>query len=175
VDKHGTNRATARMQLWAETLGSLAPPDRSAQLVDILNQGDRIELERFLGSGLFEAGSCIDVVETLTRILNFGPGRWEEQCEIAQILRPVQPSTSSGRVFTFPDGRAHFVTDAEWWAYYDRALNEPDWKEGNVPLLKALGILLCTRKLVRDEQLVTIDRSRTICFPAVLNPYEASQ
>jgi hypothetical protein len=163
--------ATRRVQLWADALHSLGTPELGGQLVDILNRGDRHDLEHLLPPGLLETGGCIDVVETLTKVLNFGPGRWRETCEMALALLVGKPSATAGRIFIFPDGIAHFVTDAEWWADYRHATDDLEWRAENKELLKVLGILVCSRTFVADDQLVQLNRSQTICFPAVLDPY----
>jgi hypothetical protein len=163
------------LQVWAETLGSLATPERGGKLVDVLRRGDRAGLEELLGPRIFQLGGCIDIVRTMTAIVNFGRGHYAPQCQPVQTIRPFRPSQTDGRLFQFPDGTINFVTDAEWWDYYDRAAREPGWSAENQALFVALGILVGCEVLVwtPDEELVSITQTIPICFPTVVNPYEA--
>lgn len=161
-----------RLKLWAETLSYLADPERSGRLVDALNEGDRAQVEALLEpTRIFQFGGCIDIHEVLTAVINFGRGHWEDECEVIVRIRPHNPSQTSGKGYRLPNGQTIWLTEAEWWEYYDRALQDPTWFAQNIPFLKALGIVACTRKWVQDSKVVEIDRSRTICFPTVTDPY----
>jgi hypothetical protein len=161
-----------RLRLWGETLTSLSEPDRSRRLVHVLNNGDRRALMELVGERLFEQGGCIDVVETLTRVVNFGPSTSEERCEVVQRLRQPNPSSVNSQLYRLNDGSYLSVTDADWWAYYDRASQDPGWLAQNRELLKALGIIACVTVVVPNDQLVSIDRSRSICFRDVARPWD---
>lgn len=161
---------TERLQLWGKTLLSLAEPDKSQGLVDVLRSGDRAGLAALVGDRLFAQGTCIDVVDTLTRLVNFGPRPFEERCEVTIRLREPNPSTVNYKVYRLVDGRLLAVTEADWWAYYDRAAANPVWLAQNRDLLKALGIITCVMVEVSGTQLVPVDRSRTMCFPGVTRP-----
>ena len=64
-----------RLRLWAEMLIHLAEPEQSKRLIEALNQGDRKQLEPLLEpTRIFQFGACIDVVQVLTAVVNFGPG-----------------------------------------------------------------------------------------------------
>jgi len=161
-----------RLRLWAETLVHLAEPEQSKKLIEALNQGDRPQLEALLEpTRIFQAGACIDVVRVLTAVVNFGPGHWEDECEVVWKLAPMNPSPVNGKYYLFPDGRFTFVSDADWWGYYRRAQDDPNWLAQNKDLLIALGIITCTRRFVPNEKLVQDERSHTICFPTVTDPY----
>lgn len=160
-----------RLRLWGETLTGLADDERSQQLVRVLNEGDVRGLERLVGRGLFSQGGCISVVDTLTRVLN-GGFRPQERCEVLPRLRPFDPSTTDGRIYRLSDGRFLFVTDAEWWAYYDHAAQDPAWLSENRALLRALGIVTCSIRLVASNEIVSVDRSRTLCFQDVTRPWD---
>jgi hypothetical protein len=161
-----------RLKLWAETLSYLAEPERSGQLINALNEGARPQVEALLEpTRIFEFGACIDVHKVLTAVINFGPGHWEDECEVIIRLPPHNPSQTTGKYYRLPNGQATWFSEAEWWEHYDRALNDPTWFAENIPLLKALGIVACTQKWVEDSKLVEIERSRTICFPTVTDPY----
>ena len=161
-----------RFRLWGETLLSLAEPDRCERVVQALNDGDRDGLERLIGERIFAQGGCIDVVETLTHVANFSPVTREERCEVVIILRPPNPSATSGKIYRMPDGRYVWLSEAEWWAYADRAAENPAWLKANHDLLLALGIIACHWVDVPSGQVITVERERTICFPTVVNPFD---
>lgn len=171
MDDRGS-RSFEGLQLWSDALASLATPERRDQVVGALVEGDRAELENLLGSRIFQFGGCIDVVRTLTGIINFGPGHYVQHCQLVQAIRPFRPSQSIGRLYRFPDGTIDFVTEAAWWVYYDRAARDPDWRTENEALLVALGILIgCEPVWAPDEELVSISQTIPMCFPTVTNPY----
>lgn len=162
-----------RLKLWADALNSLATPDVSRQLIGALDEGDRGKFEELLGpTRLFQHGGCIDIVETLTKIVNFGRGKFEDRCTVIPRIRPLAPSHTHGSPYILSDRRVAFVTSATWWSYYDRALQDPDWLAHNRDFLRALGIIICTQEWVPDQTLVSIERTRTICFPDVIHPYD---
>lgn len=107
----------------------------------------------------------------LTAVINFGPGHWEEECGVIVTFPPLNPSKTSGKGYRQPDGQIIWVSEAEWWEYYDRASNDATWFAQNIPFLKTLGIVTCTQKWVQDSQLIEIDKSRTMCFPTVTDPF----
>ena len=160
------------LRLWAETLVHLAEPEQSKQLIEALNQGDRTQLEALLEpTRIFQFGACIDVVRVLTAVVNFGPGHWEDDCEVVWKPPQINPSPVNGKYYLFPDGRFTFVSEADWWGYYRRAQDDPDWVAQNKDMLKALGIVTCTKRFVPNDKLVEDERTRTICFPTVTDPY----
>jgi hypothetical protein len=163
-----------RLRLWGDTLQSLAEPARSERLVQALNEGNRDALERLVGDRLFSLGSCIDIVEILTRVVNFAPPTLEERCAVIPgRIRPLVPSTTDGAFYRLFDGRFVWVSEAEWWKYHDNAVNDAAWLMANHDLLLALGIIACHWENVPGGRIVQIDRQRTLCFPAVNNPFDA--
>ena len=114
---------------------------------------------------------CIDIVETITKVINFGPGHFEERCEVVQTLYINPPSDVNGRYYRLSDGTIVFISERLWFDYHKRALEDAAWREANMSFLQALGILHCHQVLVSDSEVVTIDRSRTLCFSTVVTPY----
>lgn len=164
--------AAERLELWSEALGLLAREDVASQLVSALEAGDRARFEELLGpTKLFQMGTCIDIVETITKVINFGPGHFEERCEVVPTFYLDPPSDVEGRLYRLPGGTIIFVSERLWFEYHKRALEDPAWRAANKSFLQALGILRCHMELVSDSEIVSIDRSRTLCFPPVVNPY----
>jgi hypothetical protein len=77
----------------------------------------------------------------------------------------------NGRYYRLSDGTIVFISERLWFDYHKRALEDAAWREANQSFLQALGILHCHQVLVSDSEVVTIDRSRTLCFPTVVTPY----
>lgn len=164
--------AAGRLMLWSKALDFMAQEEIASQLVPALEAGDRERLEALLEpTGLFQAGFCIDIYETITKIINFGPARPVERCEVVQAVPLFSPSEDNGRVYRLPDGTYVFVSDKLWFDYHKRAAEDPAWREANISFLKALGILRCYTDWVPNSKLVSIDRSKTLCFPPVVTPY----
>lgn len=164
--------AAERLMLWSEALRVLAHEDVASQLVLALEAGDRERFEALLGpTRLFQVGGCIDVVDTITKIINFGPGHFEERCEVTPALYPPSPSDVNGRLYRLSDGTVVFISERLWFDYHKRAHEDPTWREANKSFLQTLGILRCYWEIVSDSKLVTIERARTLCFPTVVTPY----
>ena len=164
--------ATERLMLWSKALGLLGQEDVASQLVSALEGGDRERFEALLApTQLLQMGGCIDVVETITKVINFGPGHFEERCEIVPTIYNFSPSDVSGRLYRLSDGTFIFISERLWFDYYKRASEDAVWRQANKSFLQALGILRCYWELVPDSELVKIERSRTICFPTVITPY----
>jgi len=150
----------------------LANEEVAPQLVSALEAGDRERFEALLGpTRLFQIGVCIDIVDTITKIINFGPGHFEERCEVVPTLYPPAPSEVNGRLYRLPDGTIVFISERLWFDYHRRAQEDPAWREANKSLLETLGILRCHQVIVSDSELVSIERTKTLCFPTVVNPY----
>jgi hypothetical protein len=161
-----------RLRLWGEGLSLLANKEIASQLVSALEAGDRARLEALLGpTRFFQIGVCIDVVETLTKVINFGPGHFEERCEVVPTFYINPPSDVNGKLYQLPDGTIIFISERLWFDYHKRAVEDAAWREANKAFLQALNILQCHQELVSDSEIVSIDRSRTLCFPTVVTPY----
>ena len=166
--------AAERLMLWSKALRSLADEDVAPQLVSALEAGDGARFEALLGpTRLFQIGGCIDIVDTITKIINFGPGHFEERCEVIPTLYPPSPSDVDGRLYRLPDGTIIFVSEKLWFDHHKRAYEDAAWRAENKSLLETLGILRCHQVIVSDSKIVTIDKSKTLCFPTVVNPYES--
>lgn len=163
--------ATERLKLWGEALMTLAQEDIPARLIGVLEEGNRKELQALLGPvRLFQIGDCIDIVETITKVINFGPGHFEERCHLMYRLWVEPPSQTRGRVYRLPDGNFVWISEYDWAEYFKHAENDPVWREANKEFLKALGILSCTYEHVPDSAVVTINKTQKICFPTVISP-----
>jgi hypothetical protein len=164
--------AAERLMLWSKALRMLAREDIASELVSVLEAGDRERFEALLGpTRLFQIGGCIDIVDTITKVINFGPGHFEERCEVVPTLYPPAPSEVEGRLYRLPDGTVVFVTERLWFDYHRRAGQDAAWREANKSFLEALGILRCYLELVSDSEIVSIERTKTLCFPTVVDPY----
>ena len=166
------NSAAERLMLWSKALRSLANEDVAPQLVSALQAGDREKFESLLDrTRLLQKGVCIDIVDTITKIINFGPGHFEERCEVVPTLYPPSPSEVDGRLYRLTDGTIVFVSEKLWFDYHKRAYEDPAWREANKSLLEDLGILRCHQVIVSDSELLSIERTKTLCFPTVVNPF----
>ena len=165
--------AAERLRLWSEALGYLAQEEIALQLVSALQAGNREHFEALLGpTRIFQIGGCIDIVETITRVVNFGRWHFEERCDVVPTFYPPAPSDVNGTLYQLPDGRVVFVSQKLWFDYHKRAAEDPAWRAANQAFLQALGIIQCRTVIVSDSELVSIERARTICFPTVVDPYE---
>jgi hypothetical protein len=164
--------AAERLRLWGEALMMLGQEDMTANLLETLEMGDLNRLEGLLEpTHLFQRGVCIDIVDTITKVINFGPGHFEERCQLVNRVFFEPPSDTNGRGYLMDDGRHVYVTEREWADLYAQAQNDPAWREANKPLLRALGILHCSWVLVPDDQIITISRTQKMCFATVISPY----
>lgn len=135
MSEHEPRSPDERLKLWAETLSYLAEPERSGRLIDALNEGDRAQVEALLEpTRIFQFGGCIDIHQVLTAVINFGPGHWEDECEVIVRIRPHNPSQTIGKGYRLPNGQTIWLTEAEWWEYYDRALKDPALVRAKRPL-----------------------------------------
>ena len=163
--------AAERLTLWSETLGYLAQEEIALQLVSALNAGNREHFEALLEpTRIFQMGECIDIVDTITRVLNFGPGKFKDFCHVVPTLYPPAPSDVNGSLYRLSDGTVVFISEKLWFDYHKRAAEDPAWLAANRAFLQALGIIQCRTAIVPDSQLVSIERARTICFPTVVDP-----
>ena len=164
--------AVERLMLWSKALRMLARDDIASELVSVLEAGDREKLEALLGpTRLFQIGGCIDIVDTITKVINFGPGHFEDRCEVVPVLYPPAPSEVEGRLYRLPDGTVIFVTERQWFDYHKRAGEDAAWREASRSFLEALGILRCYVELVSDSEILSVERKKTLCFPTVVDPF----
>jgi hypothetical protein len=160
-----------RCKQWSQVFGYLADDRRASTLVEALNAGDRKQIEALLEpTGVLTTTTCISVHEALTAVINSGPGHYQKTCEVLPWLRPPHVSDTDGRAYRLSDGQFLWLTEAEWWAYLDRAVSDRAWLEANSELLHDLGIASCSWTWVSDSRIVTIDRSRTMCFSGTIPP-----
>jgi hypothetical protein len=173
MDGNTIEMAAERLKLWGDVLTTLGREDVVPKLIPILEAGDRKGLEDLfdmLDVKLFQIGVCIDIVDTITKVINFGPGHYEDQCEIVHRLFVEPISDTNGRIYQLPDGSFVFVSDRQWVDYATRAQTDAIWRDQNKAFLKAIGVLRCHKVLVSDSQLVTLNTSKTMCFPTVISP-----
>ena len=171
-EKIGADSPAERLMLWSKALRLLADEEVASQLVSALDAGDRERFEALLGpTRLFQIGVCIDIIDTITKIINFGPGHFEERCEVLPTIYPPAPSEVNGRYYRLPDGNIVFISERLWFDYHKRAAEDPAWREANKSLLETLSILRCHQEPVSDSEVVSIDRSKALCFPTVVDPF----
>lgn len=154
-----------RLAVWATVLGGLADPTACRNLLSVLDQGNGKAFHELLdGWGLPDAG-CIEIVETMTRIVHTGDYQPVESCSFVNRLRPLQPSTTSGKGYQLRDGTVLWLTEAEWWEMMDRAVHDDGWRKANHDLLVDVGIMVCTFDLVPTVARFDFDKRYTICPP----------
>jgi len=164
--------AAERLMLWSKALRYLAEEGIASELLLALNTGDRERFNALIGPiSFFEPGACIDIVDTITKVLNFGAWHMEERCEVVLILYPPSPSAVNGKLYKLADGTFVFVSERLWFDYHKRASEDPAWRAANKSFLEALGILNCSWVPVPDLELVSVERSKTLCFPTVIDPF----
>jgi hypothetical protein len=158
-------QAAQMLRAYGELFIELSDERRCEELLGAFQFGDGGRLMKLIGDRPpFESRTCIDVVRTLTAAINTGGWTPQEVCEIPQFLKPSMPSQTDGKYYRMPDGRFMFVSEAEWFDLYDRAVAEADWRQANSELLKVLGILVCTPQLVPSVQIISIEQPQKLCF-----------
>jgi hypothetical protein len=156
----------ARLGAWSDALGKLSDPSACRQLLTALDEGDGDVLRKLVdGWQLPGPARCIEIVDTVTRFVHTGDYVPRESCSFVNIIRPLAPSTTSGRGYRLPNGTFLWLTEAEWWQMFDRAVHDEAWRKENHDLLVAVGILVCTFELVPTVERFDIDKRYTICTP----------
>jgi hypothetical protein len=117
------------------------------------------------------ADTCVDIAETVTRLVQTGDYQVKEVCSVVNVLRPPNPSTTNGRGYRIADGRILWLTEADWWELMDKAVGDEAWREANHDLLVAVGILTCHLELVPTINLVDVTKQYQFC-PPTWDPYE---
>ena len=170
-DRNKVDLATERLKLWGDALNTLAQGDIAVKLIAVLEAGDRKGLEALLGhTRLFQIGGCIDIIDTITRVVNFGPGHFEERCDVVYRIAFEPPSETDGKIYQLPDGTFVFISERFWADYAARAQQDPAWRYQNKAFLKAIGVLRCSFVWVPDYAIVSGITTKTICFPTVITP-----
>jgi len=161
---------TERLKLWSDALNMLAQPEMAAQLITVLEAGDRKSFEALLvPTRLFQIGGCIDIVDTITHVVNFGAGHFEERCNVAPAIATHPLSETEGKIYKLPDGTFVLISERLWAEYATRAQQDAVWREQNKEFLKAIGVLIrCSWVWVSDSTIVTVKKTGTICFPTVI-------
>jgi hypothetical protein len=156
----------SRLKTWSVALAGLADPAACRELLTILDEADGAALHKLMeGWRLPGEPVCIEIVDTITRIVHTGDYEAVETCAFVNKLRPPTPSTTSGVGYQLPDGTILWLTESEWWQMMDHAVNDEIWRKQNHALLVAVGILFCTFELVPSIQRFDIDKRYTICPP----------
>jgi hypothetical protein len=157
---------TARMRAWSAALGNLSDPAACRQLLGALDEGDGEFLKKLVDGWAFPGPvRCIEIVDTITRFVHTGDYEARESCSFVNTLRPLSPSTTSGRGYRLPNGSFLWLTEADWWQMFDRAVNDESWRKENHDLLVAIGILICTYEMIPTIERFDIDKRYTICTP----------
>jgi hypothetical protein len=163
---------SGRLRTWSEVLGQLSEPELSRSLLAALDSGDGKAFGELIGFGdRFPSATCVEIVETVTRFVHTGDYEPTRVCTFVDRLRPKHPSTGSSRGYRLADGTVLWLTEAEWWALLDRAVADEKWRQANLDLLVALGIMTCHIELVRSVE--RFDRTQTyrVC-PPITDPSE---
>jgi hypothetical protein len=162
-----------RVRLWADALDYLAEPDRTKELIEVLNHGDRAQLEALLEpTRILQTGGCIEGVEILIGVIHHGGWHFEEKCSLVFKPRPIDPGYATGKYYRLPDGTYAWFSDAHWWEYFDRAASDLEWRKEHKDLLVALGILVCETRRVPNDEIVTAEKKYRFCFPTVIDPFD---
>lgn len=163
--------ATERLKLWGDALNILAQPETAARLIEALEARNRKGLEAVLKpTRLFQIGGCIDIVDTITKVINFDKGHFEERCDVVSTIVIEPLSETEGRAYQLPDGTFVLISERLWADYSARAQQDLAWREQNKAFLKAIGVLRCSWVWVADLTIVSVDKTKTICFPTVITP-----
>lgn len=166
VNEEDVELVSERMRLWSEALAGLAEPEVCRAFLGALDRGDAKEFRGILERWrLPMVASCLEIAETATRIVHTGDYEAQEVCAFAQLLRPIRPSQTDGRGFAMPDGTILWLTEAQWWEWYDRAVADEAWRDANHATLVAVGIMRCHFELVPTILRVDITKRFTVCTP----------
>jgi hypothetical protein len=122
-------------------------------------------------AGTVHADDCVEIRELFPKLVQTDEYRVTEVCNIINILRPPNPSTSSGRGYRLPDGSILWLSEADWWAMMDKAAGDEGWRQDNRDLLVAVGIVECHLELIPTIQSIEITKQYQFC-PPTWDPYE---
>ena len=79
-------------------------------------------------------------------------------------------SDTEGMIYRLPDGTFVFISERLWADYSSRAQQDLAWRDQNKAFLKAIDVLRCSWVWVSDSTIVSVDRTKKICFPTVITP-----
>jgi hypothetical protein len=155
-----------RMRLWSEALAGLAEPQLCREFLEALDTGDGDRFRELMSRWrLPMVAGCLEIAETATRIVHTGDYEATEVCAFAQVLRPLVPSPTDGRGYRMPDGTVLWLTEAQWWQWYDQAVADQRWRDANHAALVAVGIMSCHLELRPTILRVDVTKRYTICTP----------
>ena len=117
------------------------------------------------------ADGCVQIDETISKHAPTGEFSLTQVCSIVNVLRPPNPSTTSGRGYQLGDGSIVWLSEADWWELMDQAVEHNEWREANRDLLIAVGILECHFRFVPTIKSIEITERYRICDPT-WDPYE---
>ncbi len=161
-----------RLRSWSEALREIAEPELCRSLLTALDSGDGKAFHEIVGHwGFLETATCIEIAESFTRFVHTGDYEPTEVCAIVNVLRPLNPSPTTGRGYRLADGRILWLSEADWWQMMDRAVTDEAWREANHDLLVAVGILTCHIELAPTIKRFDITKQYQIC-PPTGDPYE---
>lgn len=155
-----------RMRSWSEALAGLAEPELCREFLVALDTGDADRFRELMSRWrLPMMASCIEIAETATRIVHTGDYEAQEVCDFARTLRPPVPSQTNGRGYRMPDGTILWLSEAQWWEWYDRAVADETWRDDNHAALVAVGIMSCHFELEPSILRVDITKRYIVCTP----------
>jgi hypothetical protein len=161
-----------RMRSWSEALRELSEPELCRSLLTALDRGDGEGFHGVIGHwGFLEGATCVEIAETITRFVHTGDYQFTEVCAFANVLRPLNPSQTTGRGYRLPDGRIIWLSEADWWQMVDQAVKDEAWRKANHDLLVAVGILICHIELTPTVQRFDVTKTYQIC-PPTWDPHE---
>lgn len=117
------------------------------------------------------ADGCVQIDETVSKTAPTGEVGVTQVCSIVNVLRPLNPSTTSGRGYQLGDGSIVWLSEADWWELMDKAVEDQEWREANRDLLVAVGILECHFVIVPTIKSIEITERYRFCDPT-WDPYE---
>jgi hypothetical protein len=145
----------------------LSDPEACRRLLGALDEGDGPTFRRLIDEWPLPGPvECIEIVDTITRFVHTGDYEPVRSCAFVNTIRPPSPSTTSGRGYRLPNGSILWLTEAEWWQMFDRAVQDETWRSENEELLVALGILHCTFELLPTIHRFDFEKRYTICSPS---------
>ena len=157
---------SGRLRSWGEALNELAEPELCRSLLEALDTGDGEAFHRIVDRwGFLEQASCVEVAQTFTKFVHTGDHEPTRVCAFVNVLRPLNPSQTTGKGYQLPDGKILWLTEWDWWQMADHAVADESWRRANYDLLVAVGIMTCHFELVPTIQRFDITKTSTICPP----------
>lgn len=158
--------ASERMRSWSEALRELSEPDLCRALLGALDAGDAEGFHGIVGRwGFLGRASCVEIAETITRFVHTGDYEPTRVCAFVNVLRPVNPSQTTGRGYQLADGTILWLSEADWWQMMDRAVNDEAWRKANYDLLVAIGIMTCHFELTPTVKRFDVTKKYQLCPP----------